>query len=110
MNQNISDFDLSPLESVFFSFWHMGQRPLVQGQLILILGAMITAYAIAKIGWWWLRKNYPYAQLFLNHSPRRSPVDFLLWAGHFFLFPSILFLLLLFIHAIYRQYLISQGI
>jgi small-conductance mechanosensitive channel len=110
MNQNISDFDLSPLESVFFSFWHMGQRPLVQGQLILILGAMITAYAIAKIGWWWLRKNYPYAQLFLNHSPRRSPVDFLLWAGHFFLFPSILFLLLLFIHAIYRQYSYYDGL
>lgn len=110
MNQSISDLDLSPLESVFFSFWHMGQRPLVQGQLVLILGAMITAYAMAKIGWWWLKKKYPYAQLFLNHSPRRSPLDFLLWAGHFFLLPSILFLLLLFVHAIYQQYSYYDGL
>jgi small-conductance mechanosensitive channel len=110
MNQSISDLDLSPLESVFFSFWHMGQRPLVQGQLVLILGAMLTAYAMAKIGWWWLRKKYPYARLSLNHSPRRSPLDFLLWAGHFFLLPSILFLLLLFVHAIYQQYSYYDGL
>ncbi|MBD2653520.1 mechanosensitive ion channel [Synechocystis sp. FACHB-383] len=110
MNQSISDLDFSPLESVFFSFWHMGQRPLVQGQLVLILGAMITAYATAKIIWWWLRKKYHSAQFFLNYSPRRSPLDCLLWAGHFFLLPSLLFLLLLFVHTIYRQHSYYDGL
>jgi small-conductance mechanosensitive channel len=110
MNQSISDLNLSPFQSVFFNFWHMGQRPVVQGQLILIILSMAMTYGISRLSWWWLRKHYGYVQIFLKYSPRRSLLDCLLWAGHLLFSPLLLILLLIIAHVIYRRYSYYDGL